>query len=94
MVTSLEKSLFKKTLEMRLANRLTITTFDELTKGGSKLRFEVAMAIDGYPFELPIDVFKGDYSPLISSEQLMSGEYDESIEEVFAQALSKSKYSK
>lgn len=86
----MEKSEFKKALETRLDSRLKVKAFDDLTVGGSKLRFEVAMAIDGYPFEIPSTADESDYLPLITTEQLFSGDYDSIIDEVFTKALEKS----
>lgn len=77
---------FKSALEARLAKRLTETTFEELTVGGSKLRFDMAMAIDGYPFVLPEGAKEEDYCPLLTNDQYMSGYYDDVISEVFWKA--------
>lgn len=77
---------FKSSLEARLAKRLMETTFEELTVGGSKLRFEMALAIDGYPFELPDGANADDYCSLLTNDQYMSGYYDEVINEVFWEA--------
>ena len=83
----MDKKEFKIALEQRLAKRLKTQTFDEITVGGSKLRFEMAMAIEGHPFNLPDDAVKEDYSRLLTSEQYMSGEYESVLDEVFAEAL-------
>ena len=79
-------SEFRAALETRLVKRLTETTFDELTVGGSKMRFDMALAIDAYPFELPDGANADDYCALLTHEQYMSGYYDGVIEEVFWQA--------
>ncbi len=84
---NMDKKDFKKTLEERLFKRLKTQTFDEMTAGGSKLRFDMAMAIDGYPFELPEGAVEEDYQPLLTNEQYMSGEFDEVIDKVFSKAL-------
>jgi hypothetical protein len=47
------KDQFKNKLTSRLRNRPKTQTFDEMTVGGSEIRFDMALAIDGYPFELP-----------------------------------------
>ncbi|ARU26963.1 hypothetical protein [Cellvibrio sp. PSBB006] len=83
----MEKEQFKKALEERLAKRLEAETFDELTVGGSKMRFDMAMAINGYPFELPEGASEEDYTPLLTDQQYMSGKFDGIIDEVFMKAL-------
>lgn len=80
------KDQFKNKLKARLKNRLKNQTFDQITVGGSKMRFDMALAIDGYPFELPEGADERDYQPLLSNEQYMSGEYDDVINEVFIEA--------
>jgi len=84
----LKKDAFKTLLKERLARRLQKQSFDELTVGGSKLRFEMALAIDEYPFEIPEGEDEADYKALLTNEQYMSGYYDEVIDEVFHQAAS------
>lgn len=67
--SKMEKEQFKKALEERLQKRLKKETFDEITVGGSKMRFDMAMAITGYPFELPKGASEEDYSPLLTDQQ-------------------------
>ena len=82
----IDKETFKNLLKDRLEKRLQKQSFDELTIGGSKLRFDMALAIDGYPFEIPVGEEESDYEALITTEQYMSGYYDDVIYEVFQQA--------
>ncbi len=84
----MDKQEFKRALEERLAKRLETQTFDEMTVGGSKLRFDMAMAINGYPFELPEGAVEKDYTSLLTEEEYMSGKFDDIIDEVFSVALS------
>ncbi|KZN68260.1 hypothetical protein N473_07490 [Pseudoalteromonas luteoviolacea CPMOR-1] len=77
---------FQNALEERLSKRLQSTDFETLTVGGSKLRFDMAMAIDGYPFELPEGADPSDYEPLLTNEQYMSDRYDPVIDAVFYRA--------
>lgn len=86
----MEKILFKKALEERLSKRLEAQSFQQITVGGSKLRFELAMAVNGYPFALPENSEREDYAPLLSDAQYMSGQFDETIDEVFTKALAAS----
>lgn len=81
---------FKKILKQRLANRLQTQTFEEMTVHGSQMRFEMALAINGYPFELPKGVNKKDYESILTDEQYQSGEFDDVIDEVFLEALESS----
>jgi hypothetical protein len=53
----------------------------------SKMRFEMALAIDGYPFEIPQGADEKDYKSLLSSEQYQSGEFDDVIGEAFSEAM-------
>lgn len=85
------KDQFKNKLKARLRKRLKTQTFDQMTVGGSKMRFDMALAIDGYPFELPEGAEEKDYQPLLSQEQYMSGEYDDVINEVFSEARANAK---
>ena len=78
---------FRKKLKLRLKNRLKTQTFDEMTVGGSKLRFDMALAINGYPFRIPRHADEKDYTALLTDEQYQSGDYDDIIDEVFFEAL-------
>jgi hypothetical protein len=81
------KDQFRNKLKVRLRKRLKTKTFDEMTVGGSKMRFDMALAIDGYPFEIPDGENEKDYEPLLSSEQYQSNEFDQIINEVFSEAM-------
>ncbi|NOI31876.1 hypothetical protein [Vibrio coralliilyticus] len=87
----LVKQSFKEDLEKRLEKRLQSQSFDELTVGGSRIRFDMALAIDGYPFELPEGALEEDYEPLLSTDNYMSGMFDDVIDEVFNSALKRGK---
>jgi len=80
------KEQFKNALQKRLAKRLETESFEDLTAGGSQLRFEMAMAIDGYPFVLPKGANEEDYTALLTNSQYMSGVFDAVIGEVFSKA--------
>ena len=82
------KLAFKEALEERLEKRLQSQSFDELSVGGSRIRFDMALAIDGYPFELPDGAIEEDYEPLLTTEYYMSGTFDDVIDEVFNKAQS------
>lgn len=80
------KDQFKNKLTSRLKKRLKSQSFEDLTAGGSRMRFDMELAIDGYPFELPKRANDKDYKPLLTQEQYLSGEYDDVIEDVFSLA--------
>lgn len=84
------KEKFREILKQRLAKRLQTQSFDELTVHGSQMRFEMALAINGYPFELPKGANKKDYESILTDEQYQSGEFDDVIDEVFLEALENS----
>lgn len=81
------KDQFKNKLNVRLRKRLKTQSFDEMTVGGSKMRFDMALAIDGYPFEIPKGADEKDYKRILSSEQYQSGEFDDVIKDVFSKAM-------
>lgn len=81
------KDQFKNKLKSRLKKRLKTQSFDEMTVGGSKMRFDMALAIDGYPFEVPEGENEKDYQALLTQDQYLSGEYDDVINEVFSEAM-------
>ena len=83
---STDKEEFRDKLKARLNRRLETQSFDELTVGGSKLRFDMALAIDEYPFEIPAGEDESDYEALLTNQEYMSGTYDDVIDEVFAEA--------
>jgi hypothetical protein len=69
-------TLFRISLIERLEERLKTRSFDELTCGGSKLRFAMSMAIAGDPF--------GDLPPLLTDAQFFdSDEFDSVVDDVF-----------
>jgi len=84
------KDQFRNKLTTRLKKRLKTQTFDEMTVSGSKMRFDMAMAIDGYPFEIPEGANEKDYARLLTQEQYLSGEFDQIIDEVFMGAMKNS----
>ncbi|MDX1539599.1 hypothetical protein [Arsukibacterium sp.] len=84
--SSADKEEFRDKLKARLNRRLETQSFDELTVGGSKLRFDMALAIDEYPFEIPEGEDESDYEALLTNQEYMSGAYDDVIDEVFAEA--------
>lgn len=81
------KEQFRNKLKARLKKRLQTKSFEQITVGGSKMRFDMELAINGYPFELPKGADEKDYKALLTEEQYMSGEYDDVIDEVFREAL-------
>ena len=83
----MKREEFKKALEKRLVKRLKKMSFDAITVGGSKMRFDMELAINGYPFDLPEGAVEGDYEPLLTDDQYMSGEFDDVVEEVFNKAF-------
>jgi hypothetical protein len=85
----MDKKEFKKTLEERLEKRLEIQSFDEMTVQGSKIRFDMAMAIMEYPFEIPDGANEQDYEALLTEQEYMAGKFDDVIDAVFDAALLK-----
>ena len=80
---------FAEALETRLVRRLKQSRIGELTAGGSQMRFEMSLAITGYPFEPDDEVDPQDYEPLLTDEQYHSFIYDDAIDELFHRAMSR-----
>ena len=81
---------FKNKLNARLRQRLKIEPFEQIAFLGSKLYFQVRMAIlDVYPFEIPEGSNEKDYEGLLTIEQYDSGKFDKIIDEVFYEAMKK-----
>lgn len=85
------KEQFREQLQARLEKRYETMTFDEISCHGSKMRFDMELAIDGYPFEIPEGRDPKDYEPLLSRQEYLSGTFDDIIDEVFAEARKASK---
>ncbi len=77
----MEVNEFRTNLIDRLESRLLEESFEEMTVGGSMLRFEMAMAITGNSI----------YEPLLTTEEYHSGVYKVVIDEVFNRGLQTSK---
>lgn len=77
----MEVNDFKNKLLERFEARLCDETFNEITVGGSRLRFEMAMAIVG----------DANYEALLTKEQYHSGIYNSVIEDIFNLGLQESK---
>ncbi|MBF4374428.1 hypothetical protein [Vibrio anguillarum] len=86
------KSNFKVALEERLEKRLKTQTFSDLTIGGSRVRFEMEMAISDYPFELPDEALAEDYEALLPMDTYLSGIFDDVITAVFDSAKNKHQF--
>jgi len=53
----------------RLNLWLDNTTFEKMTVGYSKLRFEMAIGLGGYPFEKESWMDKDDFNPFVTDEE-------------------------
>ena len=66
---------------------LSNVSFDDMTIYGSKLRFEIALGLMGYPFELEKWMDKNDFKAFITLEEYESNEMDIIAQELFYIAM-------
>jgi hypothetical protein len=69
----------KKRLDMWLKN----STYYDMTCCGSYIRFNMAIGLNGYPFDKEKWMKKDEFNKFITDEEFDSIEYDEIIDELF-----------
>lgn len=67
----------------RLNLWLDNSTFEEMTVQYSKMRFEMALGLNGYPFEKESWMDKKDFDKFITDEEFENYLYDHIINEFF-----------
>jgi hypothetical protein len=67
---------------------LSATSFDEMTTGGSFVRFNMAIGLlGGYPFEKEQWMSKGDFNGFVTHTEFSSAEYDEIVGKLFRDCM-------
>lgn len=83
-MTDKRKEEIKKESKRRLDEWLGNSTFDEMTLGGSLIRFNMAIGLIGCPFRDEHKWMKGkNFKRFVTDEEFDSKEYDEIILELF-----------
>ena len=67
----------------RINEWLKHSTFDEMTVNGSRMRFEMALGLNGYPFKKESWMNKKDFNKFLKGNEFYSTEYDNIIGELF-----------
>ena len=73
----------------RLNEWLKYFTFEEMSVSGSRMRFEMALGLDGYPFKKENWMGKSDFNKFLKGNEFYSTEYDNIVSELFEIELSK-----
>lgn len=83
----------KKEIQEEAKRRLNLwvsnSSFDDMTCGGSYLRFEMALAMKGYPFKPEEWMDKNDCNSFISDEENKDPEYNQMLRELFEESAKK-----
>jgi hypothetical protein len=81
----------KQEIETEVKRRLNLwlenSTFEEMTVNGSKMRFETALGMVGYPFVPESWMSKKDCSQFIKDYEFYSQEYNDIIDELFKEVI-------
>ena len=82
----MEKSRYneiKEEAERRVKLWVENSSFDEMTVGGSRLRFNMGIGAMGYPFEKEEWMAEDGFKSFITEEEFDSPQYDEIVDELF-----------
>jgi|DEB0MinimDraft_10_1074344.scaffolds.fasta_scaffold138151_3 hypothetical protein len=86
-MTKERKNEIKKEATRRLNLWINAEGFDEMTVGGSKIRFDMALGLmGGYPFEPRSWMKEVDFSGFVSRDEFDSNDYDTIIDELYLDA--------
>jgi hypothetical protein len=87
MTTKRQKKI-RTEAQRRLNEWLENSTFDEMSVGGSKMRFDMSLGLfQGYPFIKPDWMKTKKFNGFVSEEELNSKEYDVIIDQLFNSQL-------
>jgi len=83
-MTNKRKEKIKTEAERRLNEWLQNSSFDEMTVGGSRMRFDMALGLmGGYPFEKPEWMKGKKFNSFVTEEEFNSSEYELMIKDLF-----------
>ena len=83
-MTQKRQEKIKTESERRINEWLQNSSFDEMTVGGSYLRFEMALGLNGYPFEKEKWMKGKKFNKFITDNEFDSKEYDKIILELYS----------
>ena len=83
------KKEIKAEAERRLKLWLSNSSFDQMSVYGSKMRFNMALALFGCEFEKEQWMDKDDFGVFVTDDEYNSPEYDIIIEDLFAKCIDK-----
>ncbi len=87
-MTTKRQEKIRTEAQRRLNEWLENSTFDEMSVGGSKMRFDMSLGLfQGYPFIKPDWMKTKKFNGFVSEEELNSKEYDVIIDQLFNSQL-------
>jgi hypothetical protein len=87
-MTTKRQETIRTEAQRRLNEWLENSTFDEMSVGGSKMRFDMSLGLfQGYPFIKPDWMKTKKFNCFVSEEELNSKEYDVIIDQLFNSQL-------
>jgi hypothetical protein len=89
-MTNKRKEEIKTEAKRRLDNWLKNSTFEEMTVGGSFVRFDMTIGLLGYPFKLEHWMSENDVKKFVTIDEFTSPEYKEILNDLFETAYSES----
>lgn len=83
-MTNKRQEKIKTEAERRLNEWLQNSSFDEMTVGGSLMRFDMALGLmGGYPFNKPEWMKGKKFNSFVTEEEFNSKEYENIIKELY-----------
>jgi hypothetical protein len=83
-MTTKRQETIRTEAQRRLNEWLENSTFDEMSVGGIKMRFDMSLGLfQGYPFIKPDWMVTKKFNGFVSEEELNSKEYDVIIDQLF-----------
>ena len=76
---------------VRISKWLENSTFEEMTVYYSKMRFNMAVGMLGYPFKKEEWMLDNDFKKFISDDEWNSQEYDDMMDELYELSMSDGK---
>jgi hypothetical protein len=82
-MTNERKEEIKTEAKRRLDNWLKNSTFEEMSAHGSFMRFEMSIALYGYPLKVKPWMSENDVKPFVTLDEFTSPEYKEILNDFF-----------
>jgi len=91
-MTNKRQEKIRTEAKRRIAEWLQNSSFDEMTVGGSRMRFDMALGLlGGYQFEKPEWMKGKKFNSFVTEQEFNSDEYDQIIDELFDNEFMKMK---